>query len=301
MSRHATATTATKQRLAPYAWYILLQSCVTNGVVFGVWFSFAVFFHAMIQEFHWSRGGAAAAFSVGSIVQALLAPVAGMLVDRWGPRLVVASGLVSLTVGLIACSRVQTLWHFTMLFGVVVGMGVGLAGQVTQAALLSTWFIKRRGTIIGCAFAGMGLGVQVVSPLAQALILQVGWRHTFLWLALGTAGYALLVLLTLRNRPQDVGLQPYGLTPYQPMSAARRSGTPARSATPVWTVAQALRTRAFWALSAAQLLIPMGIFPISVHQVAYLADLGFDVTLAAAILGHMGLMSSCGRLCFGAL
>jgi MFS family permease len=295
------ATTTAGQRIAPYAWFVMLQSFVSSGVVFGIWFSFGVFFHAMLQEFHWSRGGAAAAFSVGSLVQAILAPVGGMLIDRLGPRCVVVSGLLSMAVGLATCSVVQELWHLTVLFGVVVGLGVGLAGQVSQAALLSTWFVRRRGTIIGFAFAGMGLGVQAISPLAQHLILRLGWRQTFLVLALGTAVYAVMVLLTLRNRPGDVGLQPYGAAPPQAGVTPIRAAAPPRASVQPWTVSQALRTREFWALSVAQLLIPTGIFPISVHQVTYLVDLGFSAQFAAAILGTMGLMSSCGRLIFGTL
>jgi len=295
------ASTSSVQRIAPYAWFILLQSFLSSAVVFGIWFSFAVFFHAMVHELHWSRGGAAAAFSVGSIVQAILSPVGGLLIDRWGPRLVVVSGLLSMAVGLAACSSVQELWHLTVLFGVVVGLGVGLAGQVTHAALLSMWFSKRRGTIIGFAFAGMGLGVQVLSPLTQHLILLRGWRQTFVVLALGTAAYACMVLLTLRNKPQDVGLQPYAAVPRQARAAPTHTPAPSHPPVRPWTVHQAVRTREFWALAVAQLLIPAGIFPISVHQVAYLADLGFSVQLAAAILGNMGLMSSCGRLLFGAL
>jgi MFS family permease len=279
----------------------MLQAFVTSGVVFGVWFSFAVFFHAMVQELHWSRGGAAAAFSVGSIVQALLSPMCGLLIDRWGPRLVVVSGLLSMAVGLAACRMVQELWHFTVLFGVLVGLGVGLAGQVTHAALLSVWFSKRRGTIIGFAFAGMGLGVQAISPLTQHLIVLVSWRHTFVLLALGTAVYAVLVSLTLRNRPQDVGLQPYGGAQRPTGSTAPRTASPLRAPVRPWTVQEALRTREFWALAMAQILIPTGIFPIAVHQIAYLVDLGFNAHLAAAILGTMGLMSSFGRLIFGVL
>jgi MFS family permease len=234
------------------------------------------------------------------MVQAFLSPVCGMFIDRWGPRLVVVSGLLSMAVGLAACRMVQDLWHLTVLFGVLVGLGVGLAGQVTHAALLSVWFIKRRGTIIGFAFAGMGLGVQAISPLAQHLILRTGWRQTFVVLALGTAVYAVLVLLTLRNRPQDMDLQPYGTVQRQ-IGAAPRAASPLRASVQPWTVQQALRTREFWALSVAQLLIPTAIFPIAVHQVAYLADLGFSAQLAAAILGTMGLMSSFGRLIFGVL
>jgi MFS family permease len=213
---------------------------------------------------------------------------------------VVVSGLLSMAVGLAACRVVQELWHLTVLFGVLVGLGVGLAGQVTHAALLSVWFIKRRGTIIGFAFAGMGLGVQAISPLAQHLILRTGWRQTFVVLAIGTAVYAVLVFLTLRNRPQDVGLQPYGAVQRQ-TGAAPRAALPLRAPVQPWTVQEALHTREFWALAVAQLLIPTAIFPIAVHQVAYLADLGFSVQLAAAILGTMGLMSSFGRLIFGVL
>ena len=103
----------------------MVQALLTSGVVFGIWFSFTVFFHAMVQELHWSRSGAAAAFSVGSMVQALLSPVCGMLIDRWGRRLVVVSGLLSMAAGLAACRVVQELWHLTVLFGVLVGLGVG--------------------------------------------------------------------------------------------------------------------------------------------------------------------------------
>lgn len=300
-SAGATASPSSAQRIAPYAWFILLQALCSSGVVFGIWFAFAVFFPAMVHELHWSRGGAAAAFSVGSIVQAILSPVVGLLIDRWGPRLVVVSGLLSMAVGLAACSGVQELWHFTVLFGVVVGLGVGLAGQVTHAALLSVWFVKRRGTIIGFAFAGMGLGVQALSPLTQYLILRRGWRQTFVMLALGTAVYACMMLLTLRNTPQDVGLQPYGTAPRQAGAAPMRMPVSTHPPVRPWTVQQAVRTREFWTLGVAQLLIPTGIFPISVHQVAYLADLGFSVQLAASILGTMGLMSSFGRLIFGVL
>jgi MFS family permease len=207
----------------------MLQACVTSGVVFDRWFSFAVFFHAMVQAFHWRRGGAAAAFSVGSMVQALLSPVCGMLIDRWGPRLVVVSGLLSMAVGLAACRVVQELWHLTVLFGVLVGLGVSLAGQGTHAALLSVGLSKRRGSLIGLAFAGLGLGGQAISPLAQHLMVLVGWRQTFVILALGTAVYAVLVSLTLRNRRQEVGWQPYGGVQRPTSSALPRAASPLRA------------------------------------------------------------------------
>ena len=281
--------------MTAYAWFIMGQSFVTAALVFGVWFSYAVFLVALVEAFDWSRGGAAMAFSVGSVVQAASSPLVGMLTDRWGPRVVVVGGLGAMAVGLAACSLVQALWHLIVLFGVIVGLGVGLAGQVSHAALLSRWFVKRRGTTIGFAFAGMGLGVKVMGPLSQALMSRLGWRYAFVVLGGVTALYALTVLLTLRNRPEDVGLRPYGAD-----GAADKPET-ATSGEANWTVRQALRTRQFWALGLAQVLIPLGVFPVSVHQVAYLTDLGFSRVLAAGVLGYMGVMSSCGRLLFGAL
>ena len=286
-------------RIALYAWITLGASFLTTALVFGVWFSFAVFFATMVEEFQWSRGGAAVAFSVGNLVQAALSPLIGMLIDRWGPRQVVVWGCVISAVSLAACSTVQTLWHLTVFFGVGVGLGVALAGPVSHSALLAAWFVRRRGTMIGLAFAGMGLGVKILGPLAQYLIVHIGWRHTFLVLAVCTLVYALLIALALRNTPQDVGLQPYGTSTLP--SAIGIAGSVAAAPLQDWTVRRAIRTREFWILTAIQMFIPLGIFPIAVHQVAYLADLGFSKVLAAAVLGHMGLMSSCGRMLFGAL
>lgn len=99
------------ERVAPYAWFILLQSFLTTALVFGVWFSFAVFFVAMLEDFGWSRGGAAMAFSIGNLMQAGLSPLVGVLTDRCGPRRVINLGLAIGAVALAACSQVQTLWH----------------------------------------------------------------------------------------------------------------------------------------------------------------------------------------------
>lgn len=284
--------------MAPYAWLILGQSFITTALVFGVWFSFAVFFVVMVEDFHWSRGGAAIAFSFGSLMQAALSPLVGLLTDRCGPRRIVVVGLIIGAVSLAACSLVQTLWHFIVLFGMGVGSGVALSGPVSHSALLASWFVRRRGTIIGFAFAGMGVGVKVLGPLAQHLILLLGWRQSFVILGLGTLAYTVFVALTLRNTPQDVGLEPYGKVEH---SLATVSPSGRQMPRPSWTVRQAVRTREFWALTVVQMLIPLGIFPISVHQVAYLVDMGFSKVFAAAILGYMGLMSACGRVGFGML
>ena len=190
----------------------------------------------------------------------------------------------------------QTLWHLVVLFGIGFGSSVVFAGPVSNTALLSHWFVQRRGAMIGLAFAGMGIGVKILGPMTQHLILRIGWRQSFLCLAGLLGVYGVLMFWGLRNTPREVGLRPYGT---KSPTASQTNTAPIPPAAD-WSVRDALRRREFWALFFVQILIPLGIFPISVHQVAYLVDVGFSEVFAAAILGHMGLMSACGRVGFGA-
>jgi predicted MFS family arabinose efflux permease len=127
--------------------------------------------------------------------------------------------------------------------------------------------------------------------------LWVGWRQSFLYLAALLGAQAVLAYVGLRNSPYQMGLLPYGTAPSSPSPSNAATVAPAAE----WTVQRALRTREFWALCVVQILIPVGIFPIAVHQVAFLVDVGFSGVFAATILGHMGLMSACGRVGFSSL
>src|SRR4030095_11342554 len=73
-------------------WVVIGTVWITLAITFGLYFSFPVFFVALVEEFGWSRGATAGAFSLSSIVQGVLSPVVGLLVDRLGPRLVILGG-----------------------------------------------------------------------------------------------------------------------------------------------------------------------------------------------------------------
>ena len=156
------------------------QSFVTTALVFGVWFSYAVFFVAMLESFDWSRGAAAMAFSAGSVVQAASSPLVGMLTDRWGPRIVVVGGLAAIALGLGGLQPGAG----TVAPDPAVRRRRWLRGRtggtrVARGAPFPVVQVRRRGTIIGFAFAGMGLGIKVMGPLSQSLMSRLGWRHAF--------------------------------------------------------------------------------------------------------------------------
>ena len=167
-------------------WVVVGAVWVTLAIASGLYFSFPVFFVALLEEFGWSRGATAAAFSISSIVQGLLSPVVGTLVDRLGPRRVILSGTFVLGGACLLASRIGSLWSLYLVTGVLAAAGVCAVSWVPSGALIARWFAERRGSMMGIAFSGMGAGVLVMGPLAQWLIDGYGWRTAYLVLGTGT-------------------------------------------------------------------------------------------------------------------
>jgi MFS family permease len=252
---------------------------------------------ALLEEFGWSRGATAAAFSLSSIVQGALSPVVGILVDRLGPRRVMLGGAGLLGGACVLSSRIDSLWSLYAVTGVLAAAGVCAVSWVPSGALIARWFSERRGSMLGLAFSGMGAGVLAVGPLAQWLIAGYGWRAAYLVLGLGAlATLVPLVWLGVREAPGAAGLG-------RRASASGREAMPGHAAAPVARagreVGDALRMRAFWALFFAYLCTPLAVFSVVTHQVAFAVDQGFERLFVAGIFGLTGLLSVAGRIGFG--
>jgi len=257
---------------------------ITLAIASGLYFSFPVFFVALVEEFGWSRGATALAFSISSVVQGVISPLVGMLVDRLGPRRVMLGGAVLLGVACTLSSRIGSLASLYLMVGVLAAIGVCAVSWVPTGALIARWFTERRGSMMGLAFSGMGAGVLVMGPLAQWLIAGHGWRVAYLTLGVGTLIVLLpLIWLGVREAP----------------APPRRSEEPAAAATARDEVTDALRTRAFWALFFAYLCTPLAVFSVVTHSVAFAVDHGFPRLFVAGIFGLTGLLSVVGRIGFG--
>lgn len=337
-----------KQKPLFYGWVVVGIGGITQAVARGVMNSAGVFFVALLEAFGWSRAVTVGAISVHTAVSGAAAPAVGLLADRAGPRLVISLGGIVVAAGLGLCSLIQTPWHFHLAYGLVAAVGIAAIESVPHTALISRWFIRRRGAALGLAFAGSGLGIVLLVPLMQSLITAIGWRNAYLILA-GIV-FVLVVPLTAffqRDRPQEMGLWPDNAPPphqtANPGTAAdglpgeaegrlpsRRAPvlpsppppTPARAAQPPaeahaaattapatpaaegvrsWTFRDALHSRRFWLLFLSRILATTGVNMLTVHQVAYMVDVGFSKMTAASAFGVVGLLSAPGRLTFGAL
>ena len=82
-----------------YGWTIVGVSFVTLAISFGIWYSFSVFFVAILSEFGWSRAATAGVFSMFMVVHSGLAIVIGSLLDRFGPRKLIPFGSILVAMG----------------------------------------------------------------------------------------------------------------------------------------------------------------------------------------------------------
>lgn len=99
-----------------FSWSIVGVSFIILALAYGVWYSFPVFFTALLKEFHWTRSTASGAFSVFVIFHSLTGPFVGSMVNRLGPRIVILLGSFCLGGGLTLSSFTQTWWQFYIFF-----------------------------------------------------------------------------------------------------------------------------------------------------------------------------------------
>ncbi|MBI2369226.1 MAG: MFS transporter [Deltaproteobacteria bacterium] len=197
-----------------YGWLLVGLGALSYAVGYGSRGTFSVFYVALLQEFGWTRAALAGVYSLGMAIFALASPLAGILVDRLGPRLVLPVGALLLALGMALSGLASQLWHLYLVFGLFASLGYCFTGLVPNSAVISNWFVRYRGTALGLAFAGSGLGSLILVPLTQTLISAFTWRVAFFVLG-GIIAVLLIPLNALfqRHRPQELGLYPDGVAP----------------------------------------------------------------------------------------
>ena len=128
--------------------------------------------------------------------------------DRWGVRRVVLGALALLAVSVALTTRMRNQWQLTLLWGVLVGTGTGVTSMVLAAVVATRWFDARRGLVIGALSAANATGQLVFLPLLASLVERRGWRTATLIVAAAAAVVFVVVLVFMRDRPEDLGLLP---------------------------------------------------------------------------------------------
>jgi MFS family permease len=256
------------------------------------------------EEFGWSRSVVSLAVGVNLVLFGVTAPFAAALMERFGVRAVtsVALGLIAAGSGLSV--GVTGSWQLVLLWGVLVGLGTGSMALVFAAIVANRWFVRRRGLVMGVLTAASATGQLIFLPVLAWMSEGSGWRSASLVVAAAALAVIPLVLLRLPNGPADRGVAPYGasagtpVAPSDPMAAPGAGPGPARRA--VATLAEAARTRTFWALAAGFAICGASTNGlIATHFIPSAHDHGMPETTAAGLLAVVGVFDIVGTVASG--
>jgi len=290
-----TLAVAAPPRVSRQSWLILTGAFTAFTIGAGLMHSYAVFLIAFIEAFGWSRGETSIAYSVSQLVAGGTSPVVGTLVDRLGPRRLLLLGGGLLVLGLLGSALITQLWQIVLLYGVVMTFGANCLGLVVFVPILSRHFVRRRGMAISIVQSANGFARAVSAPLVQFAISGIGWRMTYVAEAVFMAALVLPLAAWFRNVEKA------------PAKARELDGVAAPAASPAvapgggWTLAEAVRTPHFWLLFAVYLFTGLGSFFVSLHQLAFAVDRGFDRLYAAEVLGMGAFLAIFGTIVTGTL
>ena len=304
MSLQTHARTSLAARLPFFfGWVIIAVAFVTVALGVTARTAFSLMFPPIVDEFGWERGLAAGAFSFGFLVSALVSPILGRLMDKFGPRFVIEGGVLICAAGLLSATLINTPWQLYATLGLLVGIGANSMTYSVHSQFLPNWFVRRRALAIGIAFSGVGVGSMLILPWLQSVILHAGWRSACWMLGIVTLVVLLPINLIVTKRPQDLGLLPDG-DRHGPdgLAAPRKSNIVDAEWTAIdWTVRRAARTARFWWLLLSYFCGGYVWYAVQVHQTKYLVEIGFGPMEAAWSLGVVALAGIPGQIVLGAL
>ena len=280
-----------------YGWIIAGTILTVWAISIGPRQSFSIFLLPLIDEFGSNRSAISGIFSLHMALYAVGGWGLGVLVDRMGPKRIIAFSTVGWALILVATGWLESVWQLYVVYGFLGGIGTGGLAYVANNALISRWFVRYRGLATGIAQAGVPLGAAIYGPLGQLGVATIGWRHTHLFFGLIILAVAMpLILLVHRDDPKEMGLRPDGLTPRGDASGilVAPPDKPAGHAGPGLP-------RGYWVIFGANILRGLAMSAILVHQVAYLVDVGFSRMAAASYFSTSAVLSIVGGLAAGAI
>jgi sugar phosphate permease len=280
-----------------YGWIIVGTTCVVLLTGAGVRSTPGILMVPLEQEFHWSRATIALSVSINLILYGCIGPFAAAVMERFGIRRSVLCALVLVSVGVASTALMRFPWQLILMWGFLVGAGTGFLATVLSATVAARWFTARRGLVIGILSGGSSTGQLVFLPAMANITSAYGWRTTVLVIAAITAAIVPLVALLMRDRPQDVGLLPYGETgEVKPVPVSK--GNPVMLA--FTALREAVRNRDVWLLAATYFVCGASTNGlIGTHLIPACIDHGYSEVTGATLLATIGLFNFIGTMASG--
>jgi sugar phosphate permease len=303
----ATDSTTHQRPRVFYGWYIVAASFLAN-FAYTEQFSaaYGVFITHLAADMGWGRTALAGVKTMARLVEAVMAPLIGPRIDRYGARWFMVGGGVVMAASFFLAASLQELWQLYLYFGFIGAVGGVCLGGFVTTVTIANWFIVRRGRAVALATMGISVGTMVLPLLTSGMIDALGWRATWFVFGFGVMLLALPAGIVVRRRPEDLGMVPDGIAPdgerlATPDPEVERRREAARMADVVWTRYDVLRTNVFWILVFSWGLAQFAMASTTLHMVPFFADLGYPLIVGAAALSLRSAIGIPGNLVWGML
>jgi len=280
-----------------YGWYLVAASWATIFLAGSI--AVSVFFKPMLEEFGWDRAKLSSVQSVAMIAFTILSPFLGRLIDRFGPRAMMLASVVTQVLCRLFNGLATNIWHLYL-----ARLLFGINAMPSTQVLISNWFIKKRGIALGIVASGTAIGMLILPPISQYLILTWGWRPTMLFWGAVSLAIMLPLALTIQNRPEEKGYRPDGEPPDSAEPAESPSGTDPEAgpaARPDISLFQAAKLAPFWLLSISHIICGIGCGFMTTHTVIFATDMGYSEMIGASLVSVQGGLNLFGVLATGML
>jgi OFA family oxalate/formate antiporter-like MFS transporter len=261
--------------------------------------AFGAYVAILIQEKGWSKTSVSGASAMMSMEAAVIGPILGWFLDRFGSRGVIKVGVIMFGIGFILLSQIDSLLSF---YGavIVIAIGSSMAGYFPLNVGVIQWFEKKRARALSMVGLGLALGGMFV-PIVAWSMESFGWRVTAFGCGVAAIviGYPLACIF--RRRPEDFGETVDGLGAQR--GKVDVSGVElATQVEPEFTAKQALRTKSFWLLSAGHGVALMVVTAVNTHAINHMRiSLGYTIAQAAFYITLMTGFQVIGVLLGGVL
>jgi len=279
-----------------YAWVVLVAACVVNIVARADQASFGVFIDPLVAEFGWKRGDISFAYSLAFLVGLPAVIIMGWLGDRYGARILMLGAAIMIGTGTVLLGTIKELWQFYLFYGMFVGSMGHAAFSVLLPVIMTRWFYRHLGVVMGVYWASQGLGPVIFAPLFRWLLETQGWQHTFTLIGVLLGCILAFFSLFIHNSPAAKGLQAYGIEDAPDKPEAHAASRPA-----TMPLREILRQRIVWKLMGIHHIGCAAHAIILAHIVSMATFKGIPGVEAAGVLAAIAGSSVISRFAFSVI
>jgi MFS family permease len=284
-----------------YGWVILMACFMVTTVASGTMMGFGVFITPMAEDMGWSHSALSFSYAMSAMVTGIGVLIIGSFMHTHSVRFIFFISTIVHCFGIYMTSTSTSIEGFYFWYGFVASAGRS-AFFLSTTTLITRWFEKRRGLVMGIMMSGNGVGPFVFSPIITWMIFMWGWQTAYVVLSLVMTVCLTVSCIFIRNHPHEMGLTPYGhnpaTTPAQPRtSGPARASVPNRKGGSLW--GDVLRMEGFWSLSCINFFCCVCHSIPLVHVVGFALNAGLSAFAASWVLSIMSISSVIGRIYWG--